>query len=1005
LGSYCPTQASTPTPCPAGTYGNGTGSINAATGCVPCTAGFYCLAGSAYPTAQCPRGFYCPTSTPTASSYPCTAGNYVNSLGSIAISACSPCPSTFYCPQGTGDYSPNICPPGYYCPQGTTSSTLYPCPAGLYSGQVGLNSSSQCQSCPAGSYCVAGTSNPTNCPPGTYNPSPGSGSNIACLACPAGYACPNYGMFSYQNFSCIEGHFCPLQTSNNMANSCPAGTYTNSRYLTRSYDCEICFEGFACYAGTGGNQLQAVPCAQGHYCPGVPFPGSALNFTRYYYGTYAGQFTTTPTQFPCPAGKYTNSTSLTASSECTICPPGSYCTIGSSAVTGACAQGYYCPAGSGLATQYACPAGFYSTATNIFNASQCLSCPMGQYCLQATITPTTCNEGTYSPRVETKLYGPSATDNFASSAQYSCITCPAGYRCSSASGSQSYITPEQCNIGYYSPSGSNHCYTCQVGYYCPSNTTSQSAMLTQYPCPAGLYCPAGMDVVPTVLSNSCPAGQYCPQATTLPIDCPVGTYNPVTGGGYLINCTTCPAGSYCTQKSIVITGQCSPGYYCPAGSTGPTQVPCDPGTYRSISGGMNASSCAACETGYYCISGTSTPSICPRGSYCLVNTVTPIPCPRGTYGNSTGLKQVTDCNDCDAGTYCDSPGQTQPTGPCDPGFYCTGKSITSAPLGGLCPAGGYCPTGSRIPTACAAGTFNNVTGGTSQSSCQSCPPGYYCSGTNNPSPSGQCSAGYYCTGGSYTPIQFQAIPGMYSVAGSSAGIPCPPGTYNNQYAQSICLPCPQGYFCSNQSMTTFDVCPAGYYCPAGTAQPLQCPRGSFSSAVTLYSVSQCATCTPGHYCDQPGLQQPAGDCAAGYYCSGGSWTSAPVAQSFGDSCTAGHYCTNGTSVPIGCPAGTYSSSVGNRAVTDCIPCTPGYYCNSTGLTTPAGKCSAGYYCSSGASTSTPSDGITGDICQQGYNCPLGSSAQQYCSPGYYQNQVGGGLCLACPIGYICDGTS
>jgi hypothetical protein len=237
-------------------------------------------------------------------------------------------------------------------------------------------------------------------------------------------------------------------------------------------------------------------------------------------------------------------------------------------------------------------------------------------------------------------------------------------------------------------------------------------------------------------------------------------------------------------------------------------------------------------------------------------------------------------------------------------------------------------------------------------------------------------------------------------------VPCAPGTFNNQYAQATCLTCPQGYYCANQSMTTFDNCPAGYYCPAGTAQPNMCPRGTFSSAVTLINQIQCTSCPPGKYCDQPGLLRPSGDCLAGYYCTGGSWTSSPVSQSFGDVCTAGSYCTNGTSVPLGCPVGTYSPSTGNRDLSSCIACTPGYFCNATGLAAPVGQCSAGYYCRTGAATSTPSDGgITGNICRQGYNCPKGSVAEQLCAPGYYQNQIGGGQCLACPAGYICDGTS
>ena len=58
---------------------------------------------------------------------------------------------------------------------------------------------------------------------------------------------------------------------------------------------------------------------------------------------------------------------------------------------------------------------------------------------------------------------------------------------------------------------------------------------------------------------------------------------------------------------------------------------------------------------------------------------------------------------------------------------------------------------------------------------------------------------------------------------------------------------------------------------------------------------------------------------------------------------------------------------------DCHSCTAGYYCGTTGLTSPTGQCAAGFYCSGGANVSAPQDGgLTGDICPQGRYCPVGS---------------------------------
>ena len=146
------------------------------------------------------------------------------------------------------------------------------------------------------------------------------------------------------------------------------------------------------------------------------------------------------------------------------------------------------------------------------------------------------------------------------------------------------------------------------------------------------------------------------------------------------------------------------------------------------------------------------------------------------------LMSQDDCSACTAGYYCDGLGLAHPTGLCDPGYYCISNAYTSAPpglpTGGLCPKGGYCPPGSSFPTACAEGTFNNYTGGSTQDDCTSCTPGSYCSGSNLPYPTGLCAAGYYCTGGASLPTQFVTPAGYFTLAGASAPEECTLGTFN-----------------------------------------------------------------------------------------------------------------------------------------------------------------------------------------------------------------------------------
>lgn len=84
---------------------------------------------------------------------------------------------------------------GHYCPDSTPAADSYPCPAGTYSGIQGLEVSTQCQVCPVGRYCLAGSTSPTSCSPGTYQTVQEAVDATACEPCEAGWACPASGMF------------------------------------------------------------------------------------------------------------------------------------------------------------------------------------------------------------------------------------------------------------------------------------------------------------------------------------------------------------------------------------------------------------------------------------------------------------------------------------------------------------------------------------------------------------------------------------------------------------------------------------------------------------------------------------------------------------------------------------------------------------------------------------------------------------------------------------------
>ena len=140
--------------------------------------------------------------------------------------------------------------------------------------------------------------------------------------------------------------------------------------------------------------------------------------------------------------------------------------------------------------------------------------------------------------------------------------------------------------------------------------------------------------------------------------------------------------------------------------------------------------------------------ICPSGSYCPSGRAdAPIPCGRGTYNEATGGKEISDCNDCMQGYYCETEGLSNVTAQCDPGYYCKRGAQVRNPWNvtenwGPCPVGTYCPRGSSAPIQCEAGTFNDRIG---QETCFPCLDEYYCeTGAINRT---ICPKGYYCANG------------------------------------------------------------------------------------------------------------------------------------------------------------------------------------------------------------------------------------------------------------------
>lgn len=75
-GSYCPIGTSVATPCPVGTYNPNPGR-ESSSDCWQTPAGFYTLAGATnYLTTPCSAGYFCLAGSSTATQYACPVGTF-----------------------------------------------------------------------------------------------------------------------------------------------------------------------------------------------------------------------------------------------------------------------------------------------------------------------------------------------------------------------------------------------------------------------------------------------------------------------------------------------------------------------------------------------------------------------------------------------------------------------------------------------------------------------------------------------------------------------------------------------------------------------------------------------------------------------------------------------------------------------------------------------------------------------------------------------------------------
>ncbi|CAG9331890.1 unnamed protein product [Blepharisma stoltei] len=1000
--------------------------------CTSCPPGKNC--DNPFTTVTCPVGYFCPSvplyQSSAATQTPCPSGYYTGSTGGTSLSSCSSCAAGYYCTIASS--AETTCPAGHYCLAYTSIPDMFPCPEGYYRASTGGAASSDCSACTQGYFCPEGTSVQYPCPAGTWCAAQSAYVNY-CAAGTTSAMSAAYTSGSCSGATCTAGYYC---TPGSAPLPCPIGTYNTNTGKGFVWDaCTFCDAGYACKQ-MGQSATATTSCDAGHYCP------EGTEFAR---------------QFPCPAGYYSDSTSLNEASGCFAtntspdigsCTAGKYCPPGTVSTTQiSCPRGYYCSLGTVFSHTTPCSAGYYSWSRGNAGDSDCTICPSGRYCIRgASQVSGYCSQGYYCasgstlPDNKNKQCGDGKYQPYYNATSSSdCKTCPAGSFCwagsafpilcpagtysSASTGSDSSCSsctagqycPQgtasgsllDCPAGYYSNAGASTCTICPNGYYCEGATSGTT-------CPSGKFCPIGTSVDPTSDSDyDCPAGYYCASGTTSPTPCSVGKYNPDTGKSSSSDCTSADAGYYSLLGSSSNIGYCEPGYYCPEGSTGPYQYPCPAGYYRFTIGATDSDDCSSCTAGYYCPLGTASPIICPIGYYCESSSSTPAFCPSGTVGLSEGLTSSSACTDCPTGSYCSTPGLLVPDGSCTQGYSCDSGSSSSTPTGSDCTAGGYCEPGFPAKRNCPPGSYNPNEGAKDVSWCLPCTAGYYCLGSESDISTNLCAAGYYCPTGSFWSKQNITPSGSYTTSGQYTYTQCALPQYNPIYAQSTCIDCPQGFYCNANGMTDPIVCPVGSYCITNQSYYTQCPIGTFNPRLALTQQSDCLYCLQGYFCPTTGLSSLSSrKCDPGYYCYRGATVNKPsdanTASGYYGICPAGAYCPQGSAGPIACPSGYMRSSQLGTQSSDCTQCTQGYYCTNVNSTTTTDQCDAGYYCFAGSRWQRPYiiDSTHTQYCAAGEYCLKGSYEPTDCPSGTYQDLDYQSTCNTCPAGYYCpQGTS
>lgn len=341
-------------PCSAGKFKNFTGP----TSCIGCAAGTYRVystdASEAIVCYDCPNGRV--SSSDKSECEECEGGQYT-----VNGTYCVECPAGLYAPTPQKDECV-VCEAGFATTVATGAESCESCDAGTYAPALSTN----CTTCLAGTYSGSRAEKCTDCSPGKFA---ATNQSTACTSCEVGKF--NNESVAKRCYSCGQGTF-QSSTGQTYCKDCEAGKYSDDIEVSSCTSCDA-----GRYSGAGAKNC--TYCADGFFSNS----GQELCFA-----CEAGRYSSVDTGYSCAsceAGKYAENSN---SSDCKKCPAGTKSTTAASICTD-CLEDYYQPdvgqdeclkcsteigdgygAPKGSTNCSRCEAGYYMNA-----AGTCVSCP------------------------------------------------------------------------------------------------------------------------------------------------------------------------------------------------------------------------------------------------------------------------------------------------------------------------------------------------------------------------------------------------------------------------------------------------------------------------------------------------------------------------------------------------------------------------------------------------------------------------------------------------------